>query len=69
MSQKEITAFMLGRSHVVSGLAGASLILTLTDLSDRPEIAATTVALVAGSAIPSLMSITPAPRFRVLSHQ
>ncbi len=42
---------MLGRSHVVSGLAGASLILTFTDLSDRPEVAATTVALVAGSAI------------------
>lgn len=42
---------MLGRSHVVSGLAGASLILTLTDLSDRPEVAATTVALVAGSSI------------------
>ncbi len=42
---------MLGRSHVVSGLAGASLILTFTDLSDRPEVAATTIALVAGSAI------------------
>ncbi|MFT3942706.1 MAG: metal-dependent hydrolase [Ancrocorticia sp.] len=42
---------MLGRSHVVSGLAGASLILTLTDLSNRPEVAATTVALVAGAAI------------------
>ena len=42
---------MLGRSHVVSGLAGASLILTLTDLSNRPEVAATTIALVAGAAI------------------
>lgn len=43
---------MLGRSHTISGIAAASLILTFTQVgTNGPTRAATAIALIAGSAI------------------